>query len=131
MRRNVTLTIASLLTIVFATLHVTDDALHAREGVDRMGISILLLIMLVMLYGTVELAGRRLGYLIILVGGAGAAYMPYLHGMGPNATRWGFLFVWTMFALGVTGAFAAILAARALWRSFRAQPEPQLTTPGS
>jgi len=131
MRRNVTLTIASLLTIVLSTLHVCDDALHARDGVDRMGISILLLIMLVMLYGTVELAGRRLGYVIILIGGAAAAGMPYLHGMGPNATRWGFFFVWTLFALGVTGAFTVILSARALWRSFRARPAARAVTPGS
>ena len=118
MRRNLTLTISSLLSILFSALHVTDDALHARDGVDRMGITILLLIMLVMLYGTVELAGRRLGYAIMLVGGAAAAYMPYLHGMGPSATRWGFFFVWTLFVLGVSGAFTAILAAKALWRSF-------------
>lgn len=119
MRRHLTLTISSFLSIVFSTLHVTDDALHATRGVDRTGMSILLLMMLVMLYGTMELAGRRVGYGIMLVGGAAAALMPYLHGMGPSATRWGFFFVWTLFALGVSGAFTAILATREMWRSFR------------
>ncbi|MDD5541941.1 MAG: hypothetical protein PHX83_02085 [Acidobacteriia bacterium] len=76
--------------------------------------------MLTMLYGTVELAGRRVGFLIMLLGGVAAAAMPYLHTVGPRATRWGFFFVWTLFALGVAGSFTAILAFRALWRSFRA-----------
>lgn len=119
MRQTPTLTIASLLSIVLATLHITDDALHARNGVAPMGVSIILVILLVMLYGTTELAGRRPGYILMLLGGAGAAAMPYLHGVGPGATRWGFFFVWTLFALGVTGSFTAILSARALWRSFR------------
>jgi predicted membrane channel-forming protein YqfA (hemolysin III family) len=79
------------------------------------------LIMLVLLYGTVELAGRRLGYIIMLLGGIAAAYMPFLHGLGPRATRWGFFFVWTLLALGVIGSFAAILSMRALWRSIRAR----------
>ena len=124
MKHHLTLTIASLTAIVLSTLHVTDDALHTANGVDLIGVTILLLIVLVMLYGTVELAGRRLGYVIMLLGGIGAAYMPYLHGMGPRATRWGFFFVWTLFALGVSGAFTAILAARALWRSFSRPRQP-------
>jgi H+/Cl- antiporter ClcA len=57
--------------------------------------------------------------------------MPYLHGVGPQATRWGFFFVWTLFALGVTGAFTAILALHALWHSFRASAKrPRLAVPG-
>jgi hypothetical protein len=119
MKQNVTLTISSLLSIVLSTLHVTDDVLHARDGMALGGVSTLLLIMLVMLYGTVELAGRRSGYIIMLLGGVTAAAMPFFHGMGPGATKWGFFFVWTLFALGVSGSFAAILSARALWRTFR------------
>ena len=118
-KQNLTLTIASLLAVVLTTLHVTDDVLHTREGLDASGVSIILLIILVLLYATVELAGRRLGYIIMLLGGLAAAYMPFLHGMGPRATRWGFFFIWTLFALGVSGSFVAILSARALWRSFR------------
>ena len=119
MKQNVTLTISSLLSLVLTTLHVTDDALHAKDGMTSGDVFTLLLIMLVMLYGTVELAGRRSGYIIMLLGGVAAAAMPFVHGMGPGATKWGFLFIWTLFALGVSGSFAAILSARALWRSFR------------
>lgn len=118
-RQNITLTISSLLTLVLFSLHLTDDVLHAKAGLDLSGTVICLLIMLVLLYGTVELSGRRLGYVIMLLGGIAAAYMPFLHGLGPGATKWGFFFVWTLLALGVSGSFAAILSMRALWRSIR------------
>ena len=120
MKQNRTLTISSLLTLVLTTFHLTHDALHQTDGMLPSDVTILLVIMLTLLYGTVELAGRRAGFIIMLLGGAAAATMPYLHGVGPRATRWGFFFVWTLFALGVTGAFTAILALHALWRSFRA-----------
>lgn len=121
MKQNIALTISSLISLVLFSLHLTDDTLHVKAGMDLSGTLICLAIMLVLLYGTVELAGRRLGYVIMLAGGAASFYMPILHGMGASSTRWGFLFVWTMLALGVSGAFAAILAARELWRSFRAR----------
>ena len=126
MKQNLTLTIASLFTLVLTTFHFTHDILHDSDGLTNGETSILLAIALVMLYATVELAGRRLGYVILLLGGAAAAYMPYLHSMGPRATRWGFFFVWTMFVMGVSGTFTAILSARALWRSFRARSSSPL-----
>ena len=119
MKQNLTLTISSLLSLVLTTFHLTHDALHASAGMTPGDVTILLVIMLTMLYGTVELAGRRAGFLIMLLGGVAAASMPYLHGVGPRATGWGFFFVWTLFALGVSGSFTAILAGRALWRSVR------------
>jgi hypothetical protein len=120
MRQNLTLTISSLLVLVLFMLHLTDDILHDPAGLDVQGTIICLAIMLLLLYGTVELAGRRSGFVIMFLGGIAAAYMPFLHGLGPRATRWGFFFVWTMLAMGVTGSFAAILALRALWRTRRA-----------
>ena len=121
MKQNVTLTISSLLSLVLFMLHLTDDTLHAKDGMAVSGTLICLLIMLALLYGTVELAGRRWGYVITLLGGVAALYMPFLHGLGPGATKWGFFFVWTLFALGVSGAFSAVLSACGLWRSFRAR----------
>ena len=121
MRQTITLTISSLLTLVLFSLHLTDDVLHAKAGLDLSGTVISLVIMLVLLYGTVVLAGRRLGYTIMLLGGIASAYMPFLHGLGPSATRWGFFFVWTLLAMGVSGSFSAILSIGALWRSIRAR----------
>src|SRR5689334_14211690 len=120
MKQPLTLTIASLLSLVLFTFHLTDDLLHAKDGMDAIGTTICLAIMLVLLIGVAELSGRRLGFVIMLLGGLASAYMPFLHTMGPRATRWGFFFVWTMLAMGVSGSFSALLAARELWRSFRA-----------
>ena len=119
MKQNLTLIIASLVSLVLFTFHLTDDILHAKDGMDTSGTIICLAIMLVLLIGIVEFGARRLGFVIMLLGGLASAYMPFLHTMGPRATRWGFFFVWTMLAMGVSGSFAAILSARALWRSFR------------
>ncbi len=119
MRQHPTLTISSLLTIVLTTFHLTHDALHQSGGMSASDVTILLVIIMVMLYGTVELAGRRTGFIIMFLGGVAGAAMIYLHGAGPRATRWGYFFVWTLFALGVAGSFTAILALKALWQSYR------------
>ncbi len=119
MKQYLTLTTSSLLVIVLITFHVADDALHATDGMPPGSVALLLLVLLTMLYGTVALAGRRAGFIIMLLGGLLAAYVPFIHGLGPRTTRWGFFFVWNLIALGLTGAFTAVLAARALWRSFR------------
>ena len=119
MRQNIALTVSSLLTILLSIFHITDDTLHAAQGLDTSGTVIILLILLVMLIGTVDLAGRRWGYVITLLGGLGALYMPFLHPLGPRATRWGFFFVWTLIAMAVIGAYTALLSARGLWRSYR------------
>jgi hypothetical protein len=119
MRQNLTLTMFGLLTVVLSLTHITQDTMFDKAGVDRTGVTIILAIMIVFLYGIIELAGRRSGYVITLLGGLGAAYMPYLHSMGPIGTAKGFDFIWVNFALGVTGAFSALLAAKALWRSVR------------
>ena len=119
MKQNAALTISSLFMLVLFLFHLTDDTLHVADGMDASGTVICLIIMLALLYGTVELAGRRLGYVITLLGGLATMYMPFLHTLGPRATRWGFFFVWTLLAMGVSGAFSAILSARGLWRSFR------------
>src|SRR5207247_10555154 len=69
MKHNVMLTIASLLSIVLMTFHFTDDVL--REGgmaVRGAWNLIAVLILLVWLYGTLVLAERRSGYIIMLIG---------------------------------------------------------------
>src|SRR5262245_16260870 len=68
--------------------------------------------MLVSLYGTVELAGRRSGYVITLLVAIFAMAMPVLHTVrGPRSAERGFFFVWTLLALGGSGVFSAVLSA--------------------
>jgi hypothetical protein len=125
MKHNSMLTIASLLSILFMTLHLTSDTVHARVGTAEAGGSTLVAvpILVVWLYGTLVLAERRSGYIIMLVGSLLASGMPVIHVMGAGGVFHGqiaksspaFLFVWTLHALGVTGIFSLILSVRGLW----------------
>ncbi len=79
--------------------------------------------MVVWLYGTLVLAERRSGYVIILLGSLLGLAVPIIHMMGKGVgfvsgianSSEGFFFVWTLIALGVTSLFSVILAARGLW----------------
>jgi hypothetical protein len=116
MKQNVPLTISSLLLIVLFTVHLTHDFVFGLDSMTRAGTFTFLLIMLVSLYGTVELAGRRLGFVITLLLGILAAGLPVLHTVGgPRSAGRGFFFVWTLLALGASGVFSVVLSARGLW----------------
>ena len=123
MKHNVTLTITSLLLILFLTFHLADDI---RRGYEPGGLSNLVggvLITVVLLYGTLVLAERRSGYIIMLLGSLLAMFVPYIHMKGKGVglasrmayTSGHFFFVWTLIAIGALGLFCAILSARGLW----------------
>jgi len=119
MKHNILLTITSLLSILLLSLHFVDDIVRgiSPPGADNLGA---VLILLVWVYGTLMLKGRRAGYAIMLLGGLFAAAMPVLHMTGKSyseiaVSSGGFFFIWTILMLGVTGTFSLILAARCLW----------------
>lgn len=119
MKPNALLTITSLLSILLMTLHVTDDikrGLSPAAPDNVFGV----VIFVVWLVGTLALHERLSGYVIMLLGGLFAAVMPVLHMTGagyPAIVRssGGFFFVWSLLAVGSTGALAVILSVRALW----------------
>ncbi len=120
------LTVTSLLAIVLMTLHLADDVVRGFEpgGLKNLiGIAILV----VWSFGALLLAGRRSGYVILLLGALLAAAMPAIHMSGRGvggalaASPGGYFFIWTLFALGVTGTLSAILSLRGLWNQ-RRQP---------
>ena len=122
MKHSIALTIASLLSVLFFTLHLADDIVRGFEP-GKLSNLPALLIFVVWLYGTLVLAGRRSGYIITFLGGLFSLVVPLAHmrgkGVGvassiPNSSG-AFFFVWTLIAIGVTGLFAAVLSARALW----------------
>ncbi len=123
MKRSVMLTIASLLSILFVTFHLTDDIVRGWEpgGLNNLIGGVLILV--VWLYGTLVLAERRSGYIILLLGGLLSLGVPVLHMKGKGVgvasgianSSGSFFFVWTLIALGVTGVFSVILSARGLW----------------
>ena len=132
MKQNLMLTITSLLTILLMTLHLTSDTIHARVGTPEAGGSTLVAVpvLVIWLYGTLLLAERRSGYIIMLVGSFLAMGMPVLHVIGAAGIFHGqiaksspaFLFVWTFHMLGVMGMFLLILSVRGLWSLRRGQP---------
>jgi len=62
----------------------------------------------------------RLGLIILLLGSLVAVVIPVVHmtgaGLGVRRSAGAFFFVWTLYALGVTGTFGFLLSTHALWR---------------
>ena len=123
MKQNLMLTISSMLSLLLLTFHLTDDIVRGFEKGGLANLIGTVLISVVWLYGTLVLAGRRSGYVIILLGSLLGLFVPYIHmrgkGVGVNssiANSGGhFFFVWTLLAIGVTALFSIILSARGLW----------------
>jgi len=132
MKNNHILIIASLLSILWTTLHLTSDTVHARAGTPEAGGSTLVAVpvLAIWLCGTLLLSERRLGLVIMLVGSVLTLGMPIIHVMAPGGMFHGaiaksnpaFLFVWTLHAMGLLGIFSFILAVRGLWEMRRGQP---------
>ena len=125
MKQNVMLTIASLLSILLLTLHITDDTVRGISKAESSNIALAVLV--VLLYGTLVLAERRSGYVIMLLASLLGLLVPVLHMRGAHygqiaRSPGGFFFVWTMIALGVTALLSVILSVRGLWSLRRGQP---------
>ena len=120
MKHDVTLTIASLLSILLLTLHITDDIVRGISKAEPANIA--LIVLAVFLYGTLVLAERRSGYIIILLGSILGSGVPVVHMTGKGlvggriANSSGiFFWVWTLITLQVTAIFSLILSVRGLW----------------
>ena len=131
MRQNLMLTIFSLLTLFLLTFHLAADIVR---GFEPGGLSNLIggvLISVVWLCGTLLLAGRRSGYIILLLGSLLGLFVPYVHMRGKGVgvasgianSSGGFFFVWTLLAIGVCAVFSAILSVHGLWK-LRGGPVP-------
>ena len=120
MKQNVLLIIMSLLSILLMSFHVTDDIIYGFEKGGTFDL-IVVPILVIWLYGTLVLAGRRSGYIIILVASLLGLAAPVLHmrgrGVGGEIAQSGgaFFFIWTLFAIGVTSLFSVVLSVKGLW----------------
>ena len=122
MTHNALLTITSLLTILFLTFHLSDEI---ARGMEHGGLNMVipLLVLAVCLYGTLALAGRRSGYIIMLLVAIFGTGIPIVHmwGIGLVGGRiaadssGSFFWVWQNIALCTISTFSLILAVRCLW----------------
>jgi hypothetical protein len=102
-------------------LHTADDIVRGMEPGTLFDL-IVVPILVVWLYGTLVLAEKRSGYVIILLGSLLGCLVPVIHMKGAGVggaiaqSSGGFFFIWTLFALGVTSLFSVILSVRGLWQ---------------
>jgi hypothetical protein len=125
MKHTAVLVATSLLSILLLTLHITDDIVRGISKAEPSNTA--LIVLAVFLYGTLVLAERRSGHVVMLLIGLFAAAMPVMHMRGAHygdiaRSAGGFFFVWTLWALGGLGGVTLMLAARGLWRLRRGQP---------
>lgn len=119
MKEGSILVVTTLLSILLLTLHITDDIVRGISKPEPSKTALVVLALL--LYGTLILRERRLGYVAMMFVGFFAAAMPVIHMRGagyPEIARsaGGFFFVWTLWALGGLGGVTFILSAQGLWR---------------
>jgi hypothetical protein len=121
MKDSVTLTITSLLTILFLTFHLSDEITRGMEP-GRLNMVTPIIVLAVWTYGALVLSGRRSGYIIMLLGAIIGTGIPILHMTGVGLvggrianSRGAFFWVWQNFTLGVISMFSLILSVRGLW----------------
>ena len=118
MKQGALVVVTSLLSLLLLTLHVTDDIVRGISKAEPSNTA--LVVLAVLLYGTLVLAERRSGHVIMLLVGLLAAAMPVLHMRGAHyadiaKSAGGFFFVWTLWALGGLGGVTILLSVRGLW----------------
>ena len=117
-----TLTIMSLILIILVMAHLAQDIAYGYEPGNFNNL-LAVPIAVVWLYGTLMLAGRRSGYIIVLLFSLFSLVVPLVHSQGKGfglASRMAyagghFFFVFSLLAIGVLGIFSVILCVRGLW----------------
>jgi hypothetical protein len=126
MKRDTVLVVTSLLSVFLVLVHVSDDIVRGYEpgGLKHIQTT---LTMGVWLYGALALAGRRSGYVVMLLGALLGTLVSVAHMRGPGLvggrvanTDGMLLWVVTQLVLGVTAAVSVVLAAQGLWSLRRA-----------
>src|SRR5690242_6535363 len=104
MRRSSILVIASLLSILFMTIHMTDDIVRGMEPGTLFDL-VIVPILAVWLYGALVLVDRRSGLVIILIESLLALVIPIIHMKGAGVggaiakSSGGFFFIGILLAL--------------------------------
>ena len=119
MKHKVTLTVASLLSVVLFALHWADDIVRGISPGRLSGLGGVFILVL-WLCGILVLADRS-GYIIVLLGSIFGLGVLVIHMRGAGLvggrianSRGVFFWVWTLIALGTTSTFSGILSASGL-----------------
>ena len=121
MRFDTIAIVMALLIITLMIFHLSQDVVY---GYERAGLAILIAVPVaaVWLYATIALAGRRSGYILLLLGSFFAAIIPVIHLSGRGVreevvqSSGGFFFIWTMLALAMSASVSFLLSIQGMWR---------------
>src|SRR2546427_12130025 len=111
MKNSVMLTITSLLLLLFLTFPLAGDIVYGWEPGGLANLIMVVPFSVVWLYGTLVLAERRSGYIIMFLLSLFSLVVPYVHMKGKGLggarrlanTSGHFFFVWALLATGVRG----------------------------
>jgi predicted ferric reductase len=128
MKNDSVLTVTSLLSAILFGLHLTSDIYFGKEQgnlQDYIGGTV---ITVVLAYSTLVLTEWRWARVVVLIGGLFSLLMPALHmksGVGGDFAKspGGYFFIWTLFAMGLTGSLSFILSIRGLLASRSARSQ--------
>jgi hypothetical protein len=127
-KRNLILTVTSLLSIVLASFHLVDDIVYGSEKGVASNL-LIVAILAVWLYGTLMLSERRTGHSIMLLGSLLGLTIFFVHVTGTGGLTGvhigklsgAFFFVWTLVALAVLSLLSLALSAHGLWNLRRSK----------
>lgn len=114
MKPNDLLTVTSVVSIVLLSVHVADDIAHGFDTAGLMNF-IGIVVLAGFLYATLIFRERLAGRIVMLLVALFALGMPVIHlrSVHINETAQassGTFFIWTLWALGVTGILGLVLA---------------------
>jgi hypothetical protein len=123
MKHTTLLTVSSVLAALLFALHWAQDVVLGLDAVGPQSFT-MVVILLVWLSMALLLAERRAGQVVLLILGFLSAGVTALHLNGRRIAEVaqadiGLQFLVTLVLLGAAGALSFVLAALALWRSFR------------
>jgi hypothetical protein len=127
-KRNLVLTVTSLLSILLASFHLVDDIVYGQD--KSVAVSVLIVaILAVWLYGTLMLSERPAGQIIMLLGSLLGLTVFVVHVNGTGGLQGiqigklsgAFFFVWTLLALAVFSLLSLTLSAQGLWSVLRSK----------
>ncbi|MGQ0798545.1 MAG: hypothetical protein ACT4NL_00330 [Pseudomarimonas sp.] len=136
MKNDTLLALLSITAVWLTSCHLADDIMRGFEpsGIENLrGIAILSVWFIATLmwvdwrgacYGRRR---RALGYTVVLLGSLLALVIPALHFSGRGVaevipTAGGYFFIWTLWALGITGGACLMFALLGFWSLRRPEP---------